>query len=671
MSSKDQRLSARLDWPITDVSRWVTVNFVEKGTPPFAFAYDGRDFSELLARWDVRQRVEEVEGNRIQHVIEYADPATGLVIRCEATAFTDFSAVEWVLRFANEGEGDTEIIEKIHALDGAFRRTGGKIVLHRALGSSAQKTDFAPIHEAISPGGCLRLAPVGGRSSNTTALPFFNLEFEGEGGLMITVGWSGQWAAEFSANESFVAIRAGMELTRLKLRSGECIRTPRILLLPWQGNDYLEGHNLLRRFLIAHHVPKRKGKPVLLPLAGTSSGPPDEANKATEGGQIELASHFAKLGVEYLWIDAGWFEGRWPNGVGNWFVRKDGFPHGLRPVSDAIKDMGMKGLILWFEPERVHKGTWIDREHPDWVLRLPDNPNGLLDLGNDAAREWLTEHVSTMIEREGISVYRQDFNIDPLPFWRTNDPPDRQGITEIRHIKGLYAFWDELRERHPELIIDNCASGGRRIDLETVSRSVALWRTDYRYYEPEGQQCHTYGISLYVPTTSTGCGYPDTYCLRSAMSSGVVLWIPWTPLAAYDIYRKYLPEEVDWDLSTPFPIEKAGRLVDEFKRLRPLFFGDFYPLTPYSAEEDAWIAYQFYRVDMGRGAVLAFRRRKSIVSKMRLRFRGLSEEARYEVHDEDTGETRILTGKELMAGITVEIERAPGSKVLTFHTNLT
>jgi alpha-galactosidase len=102
--------------------------------------------------------------------------------------------------------------------------------------------------------------------------------------------------------------------------------------------------------------------------------------------QIEFASEFVRYGVEYFWLDAGWFEGRWPNGVGNWFPRKDGFPDGLRPLSDALKRMGFDGLILWFEPERVYQGTWIDREHPDWVLRLPNNPNGLLNLGNEEAR---------------------------------------------------------------------------------------------------------------------------------------------------------------------------------------------------------------------------------------------------------------------------------------------
>ena len=63
--------------------------------------------------------------------------------------------------------------------------------------------------------------------------------------------------------------------------------------------------------------------------------------------------------------------------------------------------------------------------------------------------------------------------MEPLGFWRGNDPPDRQGITEIRHVEGLLAYWDELRRRHPEMPIDTCASGGRRNDLETLRRAVS------------------------------------------------------------------------------------------------------------------------------------------------------------------------------------------------------
>ena len=81
----------------------------------------------------------------------------------------------------------------------------------------------------------------------------------------------------------------------------------------------------------------------------------------------------------------------------------------------------------------------------------------------------MTERISSLIEEFGVTIYRQDFNMAPGPVWTEADTPDRVGMSEIRHIEGLYAFWDELLARHPGLVIDNCSSGGRRIDLESIS----------------------------------------------------------------------------------------------------------------------------------------------------------------------------------------------------------
>lgn len=654
-----------------DAEPWLVAHFAKGVVPPFSFIYEGKTSWQFIKDWHFAHEARQLDDAQTEHIFTYTDPKTNLQVRCECVVFKDFPAVEWVLKFKNNGEVNTPIIESIQALDGTFmrkqktesRRQEAEIVLHRALGSSAQRTDFAPVDEALKTDADVKLAPIGGRSSNTTAFPFFNLEFVGEGGVMIAIGWSGQWEASFvRVDDQSVQVKAGMELTHLKLYPGEQIRTPRILLLFWQGDDDIVGHNLFRRFIIAHKMPKRNGEPVTLPFACSASALYDESNDATEQNQIDFAKQFIPFGVEYLWIDAGWFEGRWPNGVGNWFIRKDGFPNGIRPVSEAIKQMGMKGLILWFEPERVYQGTWLDREHPDWVLRLPNNPNGLLNLGNEEARQWLTEHISGMIEREGISVYRQDFNMDSLPFWRSADEPDRQGITEIRHIEGLYAFWDELLKRHPDLLIDNCASGGRRIDLETVSRSVVLWRSDYQYFEPNGYQSHTYGISLWLPSTSTGSGYPEVYSFRSSVNNGLVLsWNPYQPKIQA---RWRLPFTVD--TQQPFPVELAHRLADEFKKVRHFFFGDFYPLTPHSVADDVWIAYQFHREDLRAGMVLAFRRHQCPTATMRLKLRGLSPTARYELHFEDRSVKQVFTGKEIADGLEVTIETAPGSLLVTY-----
>ena len=66
----------------------------------------------------------------------------------------------------------------------------------------------------------------------------------------------------------------------------------------------------------------------------------------------------------------------------------------------------------------------------------------LLNLGEEAPRSYLIELVADRVKQLNLSCYRQDFNIDPLPFWRQADAPDRVGMTEARYILGLYAFWD-------------------------------------------------------------------------------------------------------------------------------------------------------------------------------------------------------------------------------------
>ena len=181
-------------------------------------------------------------------------------------------------------------------------------------------------------------------------------------------------------------------------------------------------------------------------------------------------------------------------------------------------------FVVWFEPERVHPQSRIGKEHPQWVLRTGGG-DGLFNLGDPPARQWLADYLSKCIRDWGIDVYRNDFNIDPLPFWQAADQPDRQGMAEIRYVEGLYRMWDELRHRHPGLTIDNCASGGRRIDLETLSRSYPPWHSDTQccgQAMPVQDQAQASGLSLYVPLHAAGCWSVEPYCFRSIATTGLV-----------------------------------------------------------------------------------------------------------------------------------------------------
>ena len=622
--------------------------------PLYSFLYGGRPSASFLAKWNVTEEAAAVDGDKTVRTIAYADPATGLVVKAECIIYKDYPAVEWVLRFKNTSKAHTPFIDEIQAVDADLPFAGkGDAALHRAAGSDDKPTDFAPLDEPLLPGREISFGVQEGRSSGRGSMPFFNVELPG-GGVVAALGWSGLWQASVGRNAAGTArLRAGMKRTHFVLLPGEEVRSPRVALLFWTGADRYAGHNSFRRFVLRHHTPQKDGRPVVLPLASSAGNggpaPCNENSCTTERWSVATAYRYAQFGLapEVWWIDAGWFDGSqasWWEGVGNWTVNRVNFPNGLRPVADAAKQLSM-GFCVWFEPERVFKGTRLDREHPEWLLRKPGSDSALLNLGLPAARKWMTEYISDTIDREGITVYRQDFNFDPQEYWRGGDAPDRIGISEIKHIEGLYAFWDELLKRHPGLLIDNCAGGGRRLDLETISRSVPLWRSDYPF--TEFTQSQTFGIHHYLPCNGTGNVTPKTYNFRSTISSALI---------------------INWDFGGDFSVQRARSLLDEYQRLRPYFYGDFYPLTAYSDRDTDWLAYQFDRPESGDGMALAFRRSQCETPCCAVKFRGLEAGLSYEVFFEDYGIKIVKSGQSLLKeGLELRIPEAAGSLLITYR----
>ena len=305
---------------------------------------------------------------------------------------------------------------------------------------------------------------------------------------------------------------AGQEQTHFKLLPGETARSPLAALLFWNGGDWIRAQNVWRRWMVEHNLPRCSGKPVSTHYGSCWSV---TLNPSAEE-ELAIVDGFQHEGIQldYYFIDAGWYpnEGSWVN-VGTWEVDKTRFPRGVREVADRVHKNGSK-FVLWFEPERVVDGSWLSVHHPEWILGSGNAR--LLNLGNPAAWNWVVERIDALITSEAVDVYRQDFNMQPLGCWRTADAPDRQGITEMRHVEGYLAFWDEIRRRHPDLYIDTCASGGRRNDLETLRRSVPLLRSDW-FSPAESQQAHTMGIALWLPYYGSGMGPGDVYWYRSCI----------------------------------------------------------------------------------------------------------------------------------------------------------
>ena len=623
-------------------------------TLPFSFIFAGKSSLRLLRDWQYSEETKTVDTAHSERTQSYTDPKTGLTVRCVATSYHDFPAVDWVLYFTNTGKANTPIIEQILPLDLRIAAAdAGNPVLHYANGEENSARSFAPLEKTLLPKSLFTLAPNGGRSSDGT-MPFFNITLQG-GGMVFAIGWSGQWAATFARDaDGTVIAQAGQQLTHFTLHPGETVRTPSMLLLHWQGDDPLRGNNLFRQLLLAHYLPRRDGKLVYAPIcASVNVADPDGSY---DGPHLRVLPALAKRGFEVFWSDMDpqqWYPMGFPNGTGTWEPDPVKYPHGLQPIGEGVHAVGLQ-YLLWFEPERVHPGTYIDREHPEWVLKTPEDWSNLFLLGDPQARKWLTDYIDVQISTAHLDWLRWDFNINPLPRWRAHDAPNRQGITEIEHIEGLYAMWDELMARHPGMLIDICASGGRRLDIETLKRGLPLWHSDLQCSgsHPAADQLQNAGLYRWIPFHGCGnFGYEPDYAFRSAMTMGNIV----VPLGAHGI-----------STADPETEAAAKRTVAIYHKIRPYTIGDFYPLFAHLDSEAVWFGYQFDRPDLQAGMAVCFRRTQSPYTAAEVKLQGIDPKRRYIISCEDSNKTKTLRG-EALAHLQVTIPNSPGSVILYYH----
>ncbi len=663
-----QQKTMYTDKPVK-IIQWINGTFAQGKTPPFSFVYDGKESRSFIRTWSYSsQKLVSDEANVVKYRFTYESKQAGLRIDCDVDGYTDYDAVKWVLHFTNTRDGDSKIISSVNVIDMDFEYANrGDFILHSAEGNHISKADFHPRSTVLTKGETIQHMPEGGRSSET-AFPFFNIESPSDQGFMFAIGWSGTWVSDFVQNtDNSISIRSGLKRFESYLKTGETIRTPSMCLLFWNSKNRIDGHNKFRRFVLAHQSRKIDGEFAKYPLSSgfnyRDPAPCTEYSCLTEDYAIAMIRRYTQFGLipEVYWLDAGWYTGAadfemdqtWANTVGNWTVDKSRFPGGLKPIADEVHKVGAK-FMVWFEPERVIEGTQWAVEHPEWMLRLPDSHlHGwlLFDLGNPEARKWMTQWIIDMIRENGIDYYRQDFNMRPDAYWEANDEPGRIGMKEVRHIEGLYTFWDDLIAEFPELLIDNCASGGRRLDLETISRSAPLWRSDYYHYDdPDGYQGHTYGLNFFLPLHGTGILQTDSYSFRSSISSALIY---------------------NWKIT-----DKNVSYIDmqnclkEYAEVRPYFYEDYYPLVGIEdlTRDDIWLAYQMHRPSDESGIIVAFRREKSEDTSLIVRLGGVQADKSYKViNKDDENFTSVKSGKELSEGFELSIQQPKGSLLLHYE----
>ncbi|MBQ6020807.1 MAG: alpha-galactosidase [Clostridia bacterium] len=619
---------------------WFDANIRTADAPAYDFTVGGKRLRAHLSDWNISVGEESAVGEKFRGgkttLVTLSHKKSALTATVEATIYEDFATCEWTVYIKNAGEENSPVVRDFYAADCALGT--GLSDVYFSKGTDPAADDFELMKSAV----CLtpmKFNANGGRSASW--LPYFNVCGE-DFGVVTAVGWTGQWFTSLRQTAKGVALRAKQEFFNGYLTAGETVRSPLVSLTFYEGKNALKGFNVFRAWETACVYTESA-----FPL--TTVGLANEFDRrGTEEyiAQINSFSDEACAEADFLWRDAGWYpiKNDWADSVGTWRPDPERFPDGFAPIAEAAEARGLK-LLLWFEPERCCEGTEVYeecRKHEGWLIEDGDPNRNMVNLANDDACAYLGDLIADAIRENKVGLYRQDFNFDVLELWRKADKTlygGRTGIEENHYVTNLYKYLDTLLEVNPGLIIDNCASGGKRLDLEMSRRSIPLWRSDYNCMSAEGTlpddvieatQSATCGLSFWLPLYGTGIGGEGEYRYRSA-------------------------------------IVPCAQTVLGYRFVRGAMTKNYYPLICGARDLDKYLAMQYGDGDSG--AALIYKREKVASDICHITLNGLDPAREYEVFDDDCHENvTVKTGEALMTGgIDLPITETPKAVVLIYR----
>lgn len=389
--------------------------------------------------------------------------------------------------------------------------------------------------------------------------------------------------------------------------------------------------------------------------------------------QLDLA---AELGIEVFVLDDGWFKGwqegaGWGVGAGWWVADEKKFPGGLLAFVEKVKARGMR-FGLWIEPERIDPAVLAESGVDErWLAGSPDNvpfPPAAHNrwaqpcFGCPETVEWAKRQIDRLVVDYGADWIKWDHNAYRV--CRRSDHGHQEGDGSWAHVMGVYEVMAYVRERYPHVVLENCASGGNRLDYGVLEYAHVNWLSDLPSPSYRARSQFGGAVLAYPPEYHNAWVIPDKaeplteqnarYKLRSCMLGAFGLSYP-------------LPD------MSPGVQEIVAQEIANYKRLRPLIAGGrFVRLLPQETGLAAWSAYAYLAAqskangpapDLA-GAVLVFRGSQAPVGKLRIPVPGLVDNVQYLMQDADSGETWKATGRELAShGLAVELPE-PGTCTL-------
>lgn len=642
-------------------------------TLPVSFVYDDIKYFGLAgdAFTEIDRKTASNETAQ-QTVVTVRHLPSGADITWDAVFYPEYDAYEWTLYFTNNTSQNTGIFSNIRGAEVYFY--GGNPVLNGLNSDShgGSSLDYYTKYQ-YEINKRIYFESYTGKST-FPVFPYYNLTTD-EGGAYIAVSWGGRYYNTFEpceANgEEAVRFTSGQLDINTYLAPGETLRTPMVAFVEYdKETTQQQAPNLWRKWFIDCNMRKVDGELLKPMVTASSSWIYTCMVNADEESQIQAIQAYLDKGIQldYWWMDAGWYYGPdksaitdWPS-TGIWAVDRERFPSAFELISAYADAHGMRGTILWFEPERSAMTadqirTVFPEFKDEWLLqdtRFGINTHFMLNIGNAECREWITKIVVDIMETGGIDIYRQDFNWLPYSLWQSYDTPDRTGMVENLYVQGYYAYFDSLIEHFPDLVMDTCASGGGRLELETLRRAVPLHRTDCNVEFYNQGQAASQALYNWIPFSGQPTNYSisspfDVYGLRSVYAPSITL--------NYD-YRR---DDLDWDL--------LAALVEECRMVTQYCYDDYYELTPWNNSDKQWRGWEFFNPEKNAGVIQLFCPENASELSKTIRLYGLNPDVSYVLTDVSGVASTTATGRELMeSGLTINYNNVRSSSVIFIDT---
>ncbi|MEF3874056.1 alpha-galactosidase [Lacticaseibacillus rhamnosus] len=324
-------------------------------------------------------------------------------------------------------------------------------------------------------------------------------DFAGEA-LGMALLWSGNFSYTAQVDQfgnSRLVMGLNPELFSWQLKPGEPFVTPEAAVA-YTTNGLNDLSHIFHRFFADHVMPLPRKNLIEYNTWESTYFDVSEAKVRAEIPKAEA------LGVELIVIDDGWFKNR-PNDagqLGDWVPDPIKFPRGLRPIADALHERGL-AFGLWVEPEMITENSELYAEHPDWAMQyvgqkpLRSRNQLILDLSQRIVQDHLIKVLTDLVRTNHIDYLKWDYNRHFSQPGSPVLPPDQQGEVGYRYTRGLYRVLKTLRDTFPDLLIENCSSGGGRLDGGMLAYTDQTWTSDFT--DPVYRMKIMNGFSLFFP----------------------------------------------------------------------------------------------------------------------------------------------------------------------------